>query len=184
MNNSTEIVDFLTDFIESSVFEFTFDSMELAEELIELTIRENPTQEKFLNMAFLVLRPRREIFSEYSPLLIRSHMNELLERIVLDGEKADVGLGTNAEMCVAFMELALKAPLKHEYFVSSCVVFLDAMGESQFVNLLGEESMRRTKEDRNNYQIIEILQDLRNQRVDSNRQSDWKNQVLRLKNAG
>ena len=86
-----------------------FDQMEVAEDEIAKAQNRHPDAKEKLWNAFRLMQPG--VLLGFPDELYRAHCRELLERIYQD---LDTRPGTQAECLVAFSEMSLVAPLRHD----------------------------------------------------------------------
>jgi hypothetical protein len=146
-------------------------AMEWAEDEIEAAKRRHPVEALLLDRAFIVLRPRSEMFAKRPESVTRSHMQEMLNRIA---KGSDVGPGTAAECCLALSYLSEAAPLHERYRTAYHVFFFDAFGAEQATETMGEEVVRRLQLDREHSTILDIMDEMQRATADEERAKDWK----------
>lgn len=161
----------------ADVIGFTLDAMAVAEERIAAARDRWPDTAEAVDNAFVVLRPRAELFTGIDPRLLASHMDELLDRIGREGPDArtvDVGLGTAAECCIALKEMSLAAPLHPRYATVYFAAFIDAYGLETAAAVAGEEFIQRADQDRDQHLIADIYGEIRAKLRDPERQAAWR----------
>jgi len=103
----------------------TFDLIDIAEEEIQKGIDKFPESRNEIWSMFLSLCPTTLLCRH--PTLYRSHCKELIERV---GNKEFDNEPTSAELCFAFSEMSLKAPLKSDMVAAYYRCFREAFPES------------------------------------------------------
>lgn len=160
---------------------FAFACMERAEDAIADAKAAHPERADLLDAAFACLRPRPDVFRRRGhERNVRSHMDELLRRVVEDGEEADLTPATAFECVCAFSHLSLAAPLKHRHHVAAEICFIEAFGEDVARDLWGEEPVRRARMDREQHLVAEVVDQMRHQMRDEDRGKAWKEKLEAL----
>jgi len=99
-----------------------FEMMSIAEEVISEFIRRNPEHREQINQSFSILRWSSE--NTINDDLYRSHVSELLERVV-NGQ--ELGMPTTAEKVMVIHYTSLKAPLSVQFTVLYEELFRQAL---------------------------------------------------------
>lgn len=149
---------------------FAFSAIGVAEERIDRAKARHPEAADLLDRAFVALRPRSALFRRpVHDRVLEAHMDEILLRVVEEGEAADLTRATYAEACLVLSRLTEMAPLSETWRTAYVVTFMETFGEDEAERVLGWKLLHRADEDRRDRAVLDVLDEVRRRASDPDR---------------